>query len=220
MTNEHDQALAKAFDAQAPRFERAPVQSDPEALQRLVQFAGFPPGSRVLDAGCGPGLVSEALLSAGYHVVGVDLSREMIERASQRLARWGGRGRFHQRSLFEAYVDSMAPFDGALSRYVVHHVTDPLAFVSRQLQLLRPGGLLVINDHLTDPDQAKARRHEDIERARDHTHTSNLTGVLWSTCCAERGSWRLSFGKNHLCSILTSGSTAVRLRRPRRKFAT
>ncbi len=70
----------------------------------------------------------------------------------------------------------MAPFDGALSRYVVHHVTDPLAFVSRQLQLLRPGGLLVINDHLTDPDQAKARRHEDIERARDHTHTSNLTG--------------------------------------------
>ena len=81
MSNDHDQALARAFDVQAPRFERAPVQSDPAALERLVRFAGFPPGSRILDAGCGPGLVCEALLSAGYRVVGVDLSREMIERA-------------------------------------------------------------------------------------------------------------------------------------------
>ena len=84
MSNDHDQALARAFDVQAPRFERAPVQSDPAALERLVQFAGFPPGSRILDAGCGPGLVCEALLSAGYRVVGVDLSREMIERARRR----------------------------------------------------------------------------------------------------------------------------------------
>ena len=78
MSNDHDEALARAFDAQAPRFERAPVQSDPAALERLVQFAGFPPGSRILDAGCGPGLVCGALLAAGYRVVGVDLSREMI----------------------------------------------------------------------------------------------------------------------------------------------
>jgi 2-polyprenyl-3-methyl-5-hydroxy-6-metoxy-1,4-benzoquinol methylase len=176
MSNEHDEALAKAFDARASQFERAPVQSDPAALERLVQFAGFPSGSRILDAGCGPGLVCEALLAAGYQVVGVDLSREMIERARRRCEPWGDRAEFHHLSLFDTVLDDLAPCDGALSRYVVHHVTDPLAFVARQVQLLRPGGTLVISDHLTDPDRARAQRHEAIERARDHTHTTNLTG--------------------------------------------
>src|SRR5271165_4644068 len=94
MSSDHDQALSRAFDVQAPRFEKAPVQSDPAALERLVKFAGFAPGGRILDAGCGPGLVSAALLAAGYRVVGVDLSREMIERARSRCAGFAHRGRF------------------------------------------------------------------------------------------------------------------------------
>ncbi|TMB20516.1 MAG: methyltransferase domain-containing protein, partial [Deltaproteobacteria bacterium] len=88
----HDAELAKAFDAQAARFERSPVQSDPSALARLVAFAALPPDSLVLDAGCGPGLVSEALLGAGHRVHGVDLSAEMVRRARERCARFGERG--------------------------------------------------------------------------------------------------------------------------------
>ena len=62
------------------------MQSDPAAIARLVRQADFPPGGHVLDAGCGPGLVSSGLLDAGLHVVGVDLSTEMIERARRRCA--------------------------------------------------------------------------------------------------------------------------------------
>ena len=62
---EHDRALASAFDDQAPKFEVAPVQSDPAALERLARAAELPPDSLVLDAGCGPGLVSEVLLRCG-----------------------------------------------------------------------------------------------------------------------------------------------------------
>lgn len=176
MSNEHDRALSEAFDVQALRFERAPVQSDPVALDRLVREVDFPSGNRILDAGCGPGLVSAALLTAGYQVVGVDLSREMIERALKRCAGMAERCRFHQVSLFDPVLDPLAPFDGAISRYVLHHVVDPLAFVCRQVDLLRSGGVLVLCDHLTDPDPEKARHHEALERARDKTHTSNLTG--------------------------------------------
>src|ERR1700753_2444474 len=96
---DHDKALATAFDGQAAKFERAPVQSDPAALKRLVQFAAFPPESRVLDAGCGPGLVSGALLDAGHRVVGVDLSAEMVARARTRCAPFGDRAQFEQTSL-------------------------------------------------------------------------------------------------------------------------
>jgi SAM-dependent methyltransferase len=129
----------------------------------------------VLDAGCGPGLVSEVLLRAGQRVVGVDLSREMIERARRRCSAWDDRDQFLQISVFDHALDGMAPFDGAISRFVLHHVTDPLSFVSRQAALLRAGGTLVLSDHVTDPDPPRARHHEGIERARDRTHVASLT---------------------------------------------
>jgi SAM-dependent methyltransferase len=173
--SDHDRSLAEAFDGQAARFERAPVQSDPEALARLVKFADLPGPSRVLDAGCGPGLVSEALLKAGHSVVGVDLSAEMIARARRRCAPFGDRARFELVSAFDPVVGTFAPFDAAVSRYVVHHVTDPLTFIARQVEHLRPGGVLVVNDHATDPDPALAANHERLERGRDATHTRNLT---------------------------------------------
>jgi SAM-dependent methyltransferase len=187
MIDDHDQELSQAFDRQAPRFERAPVQSDPVALRRLAEYARFPKGGRVLDAGCGPGLVSEALLEAGCRVVGVDLSREMIDRARVRCARWKEAAVFHQGSLFDPMLDRLAPFDGALSRYVLHHVLDQHAFITRQALLLPPGGILVCCDHVTDPDPGPAAHHEAIEKARDKTHTANLTGGRLVDLLAETG---------------------------------
>src|SRR5262249_41868389 len=66
--------------------------------------------------------------------------------------------------------------DAALSRLVLHHVIDPPAFLARQLELLRPGGVLLADDHVTDPDPEHAQYHQRVERARDHTHTRCLTG--------------------------------------------
>lgn len=168
----HDEALADAFDGQAAQFERAPVQSDPAALERLVRLADFPPDSLVLDAGCGPGLVAEALLRAGHRVFGVDLSAEMIERARRRCAAWGERARFAQASLFDALP--AGPFDGAISRYVLHHVADPEAFLRRQVELVRSGGTVALCDTTNDPDPQRAAHLDDLERARDKTHTHNL----------------------------------------------
>ncbi len=173
--NNHDQQLADGFDAQAARFERAPIQSDPVAIERLVREAGFPRDGLVLDAGCGPGLVSAGLLEAGLRVVGVDLSSEMIERAQRRCAHHVQRAWFHQVSVFDQSLDSLGLFDGALSRYVVHHVVDPHAFLARQVALLRRDGVLVVCDHITDPSPAKAAHHAALEIARDRTHTRNLT---------------------------------------------
>jgi SAM-dependent methyltransferase len=174
--SDHDQDLARAFDSQAPKFERAPVQSDPQALIRLVETADLPTGANVLDAGCGPGLVSEALLSAGFDVVGVDLSREMIERARGRCEAYGTRADFRQISVYDTILESLQPFDAALSRYVLHHVLDPKTFLRRKFALVRPGGVVVVNDHVTDPNPDRAAHHAKIEVGRDGTHTRNLSG--------------------------------------------
>lgn len=187
MSENHDEALARAFDDQAPAFERAPVQSDQAALRRLVQFADFPAGSRLLDAGCGPGLVASAFLEAGFRVVGVDLSPEMIERARKRCAPAGDSAQFLVGSIRDATVEALAPFDGAYSRYVLHHVLDPLDFLKRQVELVRPGGIVALCDHLTDPNPELAERHRGLEADRDTTHTRNFTGGGLVDLFAEAG---------------------------------
>ncbi|MGH7223081.1 MAG: class I SAM-dependent methyltransferase [Gemmataceae bacterium] len=171
--SDHERALASAFDNRAAEFERAPVQTNPEILARLIHVADLPAGGRVLDAGCGPGLVGEALLQAGYRVVGVDLSTEMIARARNRCARFGELAVFEQKSLFDPSL--AGPFDGAISRFVLHHTPDPGAFLRRQAELLRPGGVLALCDHTTDPDPTRADWHQRIEVGRDRTHTRNPT---------------------------------------------
>ena len=172
-SDDHDRRLSGAFDGQAARFERAPVQTDPAALARLVEAAALPAGSLVLDAGCGPGLVSHALLEAGHRVAGVDLSEEMIDRARRRCSASGDRARFERRSLYDDPPGG--PFDASISRYVLHHVADPSAFLRRQVELVRPGGVVVLSDHTTDTSGPIADRHNAIERLRDRTHTRNLS---------------------------------------------
>ncbi|WP_169972784.1 class I SAM-dependent methyltransferase [Tautonia rosea] len=175
VTSSHDRAVASAFDAQAAQFEQAPVQTDPTALARLLEVAELKPESLVLDVGCGPGLVAEALLEAGHRVVGIDLSPEMIARARTRCERFGDRVEFLVGSLQDHQPAEFAPFDACLSRYVLHHVHDPMLFIARQAALLRSGGVLVLSDQTTDPDPQARSWHQGIERLRDHTHTSNAT---------------------------------------------
>jgi 2-polyprenyl-3-methyl-5-hydroxy-6-metoxy-1,4-benzoquinol methylase len=172
VVSEHDRDLAKAFDAQAERFEQAKAARDAAALKRLVAFAALPAGTRLLDAGCGPGLVAEAFLEAGCQVVGVDLSAEMIRRARARCQRFGDRARFEQRALGDPAPE--APFDACASRNVLHHVEDPRAFLARQVELLRPGGVLLAQDALQDPEPARGAWVQEIQRARDRTHVRNL----------------------------------------------
>lgn len=173
---EHERTLASAFDGQAAQFERAPVQTDPQALARLVAATDLPPDSCLLDAGCGPGLVAEAFLNAGHRVFGVDLSTEMIDRARRRCQPFGDRAEFSNRALESLREDGDRPkFDAAVSRYVLHHVPSPIAFLRAQVALLRPGGILVLSDHTTDPDPTLADGHNRIEVMRDRSHTRCLS---------------------------------------------
>jgi len=181
----HDEALSKAFDRQAPMFERSTLVTDTAALERLVAFAALPDGARVLDAGCGPGLVAEAFLAAGCRVTGTDLSAEMIARARARCARFGERASFEHGPL-DALPREPA-FDAAVSRLVVHHVPDPLAFLAAQVARVRPGGAVVASDHVADPDPERARWHQAIEVARDTTHTRNLSSGELADLLARAG---------------------------------
>ena len=105
-------------------------------------------------------------------MTGVDLSEEMVAAPGPAAP---GSATGPVSSAVALSTVTGGPFDATISRYVLHHVADPAAFVRRQVELIRPGGLVVLSDHTTDPDPTLADRHNAIERLRDRTHTRNLS---------------------------------------------
>jgi SAM-dependent methyltransferase len=178
---DHEAATAAAFDGQAAAFAGRPIQGDPGLLEAIVAFASFPATARVLDAGCGPGLVAEAVLASpgGRSVVGCDVSGEMVRRASERCGRFGPRAEFVRAPLRtladEVTAGRRPPFDGAVSRLVLHHAPDPAVFVADLVRAVRAGATVVVVDHVGDAAPARAEWHRRLETMRDRSHAANLS---------------------------------------------
>jgi 2-polyprenyl-6-hydroxyphenyl methylase/3-demethylubiquinone-9 3-methyltransferase len=99
-------------------------------------------GLRILDIGCGGGLVAEPLCRMGATVTGLDPSPEVI--AAARLhAGEGGLAIDYRAGTAEALAAGGETFDVVLVLEVVEHVHDVGAFVATVASLVRPGGLVV-----------------------------------------------------------------------------
>jgi SAM-dependent methyltransferase len=134
------------WDAQSPRYDEAADHGlrDPAAREawraHLETWLPAPPGS-VLDLGCGTGSLSLLALEAGHRVVGVDLAPTMVAEAERKCA--GREARF-------VVGDAAAPpvgderFDTVLARHLLWTLSDPHAALARWVDLVRPGGCLVL----------------------------------------------------------------------------
>lgn len=100
-------------------------------------------GDRVLDIGCGPANILEALPEVEYH--GFDLSSNYIESARKR---FGNRGCFHVEAVNKDLISKYAGFDLVLANGVLHHLNDTEALDLFQIAktALKPGGALVTLD--------------------------------------------------------------------------
>ncbi len=158
--------------------------SDFTARPRILDLCGEVRDERVLDLGCGEGYVSRQLRQRGAHVIGVDISEEMIGRARQAEAaeprgidyRVGDASRLHFREIGVDLVVAVFLFnylDIEQTRRALHHVH----------RVLRPGGRLVFAvPHPAFPFISQARRpfYFDVEGSgylsgRDH----EFEGRIW-----------------------------------------
>ena len=97
-------------------------------------------GLRILDIGCGGGLLAEPMARLGADVVGADAAERNIP-VAQVHAEQSGLTIDYRHTTAEAMADAGEQFDAVLNMEVVEHVADPLAYLSACQALLKPGGL-------------------------------------------------------------------------------
>ncbi len=149
---------AQSYDRVAQRYEaavRAGFDGLPLEASLVGHFAGrvdATGGGRVIDLGCGPGLLTRHLAGLGLQPLGVDVSPAMLDIAR----RHNPDQEFVEASLTALPVPD-ASADGVFCWYVLHHVPDDdlgraFAEISRTL---RPGGQLMLGGHVGDSTYTK-----------------------------------------------------------------
>jgi ubiquinone/menaquinone biosynthesis C-methylase UbiE len=159
-----------AFDAGAAAYDGL-VDANPGYHRHLrlsaerMRLVDGGKGLRLLDAGCGTGASTAALLSVAPQadIVAVDASSGMLAEAAAK--HWPASVRFvHSRieDIAEAGVEG--PFDGIFAAYLLRNLEDPEAQLREFLALLRPGATLAVHEY----------------SVRD----SRVAAVMWNAVCA------------------------------------
>jgi ubiquinone/menaquinone biosynthesis C-methylase UbiE len=160
--------------------------------QRDVLALARVQGRRVLDAGCGRGRTTMASALAGAaHVVGVDISGQMLEIARETVETAGvaDRVHLHQADLGKLPLADEA-FDVVLLLEILLHLADPAAVLRELRRVLKPGGLLVVTTvganpaaRLLQPSKGgatPANRWKLAVASAVNTGLSTMFGFTWS----------------------------------------
>lgn len=140
----------------------------------VATFSVYRENNRLLDLGCGTGLLMHAAARAGWEAEGVEISPAAVEYVRQQ-----NYGKVFCGKLDEAKYPSNY-FDVVASSEVLEHVDEPQEFVSEVARILRPGGLFwATTPHGRGVSARLLGLKWSIVVPPDHLHLFSVDGVKW-----------------------------------------
>jgi 2-polyprenyl-6-hydroxyphenyl methylase/3-demethylubiquinone-9 3-methyltransferase len=149
-TSTHDATEVGKFDALAHRFwdargEFKPLHILNPVRAKFVADRAKLAGARVLDVGCGGGLLCEALFHAGANVTGIDLAEGMVEVARLHAAEQNLPIEYRLADAESLATTQAAQFDVVTCMEMLEHVPHPDVTVATLAKLVKPGGSVFIS---------------------------------------------------------------------------
>jgi 2-polyprenyl-6-hydroxyphenyl methylase/3-demethylubiquinone-9 3-methyltransferase len=102
-------------------------------------------GKRVLDVGCGGGILTESMAAIGAEVTGIDMGRAPLEVARLHLLESGLQVEYRQQSAEACAAEQPGEFDVVTCMEMLEHVPDPASVVSACATLVKPGGQVIFS---------------------------------------------------------------------------
>jgi len=123
-----------------PNSEFKPLHEiNPLRLSWIDQSASLR-GKRVLDVGCGGGILAEAMAGLGAEVTGIDLSDKALKVAQLHLLESGNQVTYRKSAVEQLAQEQPGSFDVVTCMEVLEHVPDPASHVDACAKLLKPDG--------------------------------------------------------------------------------
>ncbi len=128
-----------------PEGEFKPLHEiNPLRLDYIEQHAELA-GKRVLDVGCGGGLLAEAMARAGAEVTGIDVAAASLEVARLHLLESGAKVDYRQTTVEQLADEQAAGYDVVTCMEMLEHVPDPASVVDACARLVKPGGTVFLS---------------------------------------------------------------------------
>ena len=147
-TANFDPAELAKFSALAHRWwdptsEFRPLHEiNPLRLAHIERLAGGLSGKRIVDVGCGGGILAEAMAAKGASVTGIDLAEKPLKVAMLHRMEIGSDVDYRLVSAEDLAAESPGAFDMVTCMEMLEHVPDPPAIVNACAKLVKPGGLV------------------------------------------------------------------------------
>jgi 2-polyprenyl-6-hydroxyphenyl methylase / 3-demethylubiquinone-9 3-methyltransferase len=118
---------------------------NPLRVGYIEQQCGGLEGKKVLDIGCGGGILSEAMASKGAIVTGIDMAELSLDVARMHLMESGAKVDYQQITAEEFCAQHPQQFDVISCMELLEHVPDPSSIIQAAAQALKPDGTLVLS---------------------------------------------------------------------------